>query len=138
MRHALAKRSRLVAVIGSVALLGGGGAALAATDGGHASSTKAHSADASGAPTDPLASLTAGERTALEAVQTAIKADTTSIATPVLDSAVSAGTITSAQEQTLLTLLAKGPVGGGPGGQGGPGGGRGPMGAPPTGSSSSS
>jgi hypothetical protein len=136
MRHTLAKRSRRVAVIGSLALLGGGGAALAATDSGH-KSTRAHAADSSTAPTSPMASLSTGERTALEAVQTAIKADTTSIATPILDSAVSAGTITSAEEQTLLTMLAKGPVGGHPGGPGGPGGG-GPMGAPPTGSTSSS
>jgi hypothetical protein len=78
-----------------------------------------------------MADLSAGEQTALQAVQKAVAADTTSIATPILDNAVSTGTISSAQEQDLLTLLAKGPLGPGPGGPGmHPG-----MGPPPAASS---
>jgi hypothetical protein len=133
MKRISTRRARTVAVLGSIAALGGGATAVAATSGGGGSTPKpvyaAHqAADWSAGAGSPL---TAGERTALEAVQKAVKADTTSIATPILDSAVSAGTITAAQEQDLLTLLAKAPSGLGPGG-GPPG--HGAMGTPATGS----
>jgi hypothetical protein len=122
-----------VAVLGSIAALGGGTTAVAATSGGSSKAKPVHAArqaaqaDWSAGAGSPL---TAGERTTLEAVQTAIKADTSSIATPILSSAVSAGTITATQEQDLLALLEKAPS---PSGFGGPPG-RGSMGAPPTGS----
>lgn len=128
------RRARTVAVLGSIAALGGGATAVAATTGG-SSKAKPVYANRQAGQADWSAGagsgLTAGERTTLEAVQSAIKADTSSIATPILSSAVSAGTITAAQEDDLLTLLAKAPSG--PGGFGGPPG-HGGMGAAPTGS----
>jgi hypothetical protein len=78
----------------------------------------------------------AAAQAVFESARDAIQAQVGSIATPVLDAAVSAATITSAQESTLLGLLEHGPLGG-PGGPGGgmpgPGGGPGPgaHGAPP-------
>jgi hypothetical protein len=130
MGRTFTTHTRTVAALGAVVVLGGGATALAATSSGHASRVRAHTTEQSSMPS----ALTSGERTALEAVRKAIAADTASIATPILDKAVSAGTITAAQEQDLLTLLASQPTGGGPGGPGGPGG-HGGMGtgAPPTG-----
>lgn len=120
MKRTATRRAKTIAVLGSVAVFGGGASALAATSASHTGHRVAHAADQSGAPAG-MPTLTAGEQTALQAVQKAIAAQRTSIATPVLDNAVSAGTITAAQEQDLLTMLAKAPVGPGPGGPG-PGG----------------
>ncbi len=128
MRRMIGRRAKTVAVLGSVAVLGGGATALAATSTTH---TVRHDTSQSGPPA-PMANLTSGEQTALDAVQKAIAAQRTAIATPILDSAVSAGTITAAQEQDLLTLLSKGPIGPGPGGpwmHPGPGGGMPPASA---------
>lgn len=128
MKHTIRGNARTVALLGSVAVLAGGATAVAATSGGDTSHAAAASASQSStAPSGPVSDLTSGERTALEAVQAAIKADTSSIATPILDKAVTAGTITSAQESTLLTLLENGP---GMMAGAGPGGGH-PAGAPP-------
>jgi hypothetical protein len=117
------RKAKIVAVLGSLAALGGGTTAIAATSNGQ-SPSRAHASDAGSPPA--LANLTSGEQTALEAVRTAITADTSSIATPILDKAVSAGTITSAQETALLTMLEQGPPMG-PGTAGGH-----PMGPPPS------
>jgi hypothetical protein len=134
MNRISTRRARTVAVLGSIAALGGGATAVAATSGGSSSPKPVYAARQADWSAGAGSPLTAGERTALEAVQKAVNADTTSIATPVLSSAVSAGTITAAQEQDLLTLLAESPSGAGPG-PGGFGGarGHGAMGAPPTG-----
>ena len=122
--------AKVVAVIGSLAVLAGGATAVAATSSssgsrsGHVASAALGSTGQSGP-----AALTSSEQTALESVQAAIKSEIPSIATPVLDKAVAAGTITSAQEQTLLALIENGPGAGG-----GPGGGMGghPGGPPPS------
>jgi hypothetical protein len=116
-------------VIGSVAALGAGASALAATGHSHAPHKSADSSS-QGAPAGAPSDLTAAECTALEAAQKAIQADASSIATPVLETYVNNGTITSTQEAALLTLIEQG----GPG-PGGPGGHQGPGGPPPSGSS---
>jgi len=114
MKSKLIGKSRTVAVLGSIAALGGGATALAATSSTHAGGSVVRTTNQSGGPAG-MADLSTGELTALESVHTAIAADTTSIATPILDKAVSDGTITAAEEQDLLALLAKGPIGPGPG-----------------------
>jgi collagen type VII alpha len=92
------------------------------------------------AHTGPGPAPSAAARAVFDSAQTAIQAQVSSIATPVLEAAVTAGTISSTQETTLLGLLEHGPLGrhGGPGGPhgGGPGPGAGfgkggPSGAPP-------
>jgi hypothetical protein len=118
MRRTTRRNAKVVAVLGSLAVLGGGTTAIAASTAGHATKSVAHASSAM--PPTPV-NLTSGEQSALEAVQTALGADASSIATPILDKDVSAGTITAAQEQSLLTMLEHGPIGGGPGG-GHPGG----------------
>jgi hypothetical protein len=125
MKINYARKARTVAVLGTIAALGGGVAIADAQGTTHSTANSSYGATGQtgsmGAPHGPK--LTTGERTALEAVQKAIKAQTTSIATPILDSAVTAGTITSAQETSLLTLISKGPINGpagGPGGMHGP------------------
>jgi hypothetical protein len=123
MRRTTRRNAKVVAVLGSLAVLGGGTTAIAASTAGHATKSAAHASSAN-APT-PV-NLTSGEQSALEAVHTALRADTASVATPILNSDVSAGTITAAQEQSLLTMLEQGPMGGG-----GPGGGH-PSGPPPS------
>ncbi len=128
MKRKLTGKTRTVAVLGSIAALGGGVSAVGASASTHG---RAHASGASQTGGPPaLAALTTGERTALEAVQKAIQADTKSVATPILDQAVSDGTITSAQESTLLSLIEQGPMGHGPGGHGMP-----PGGGPPPASS---
>jgi outer membrane receptor for monomeric catechols len=119
-------------VLGSVAALGGGTTALAASDGSHTPARSVHAASAGSTSASGPADLTAGEQTVLAAVQKAVKDDTSSIATPIVDAAVSAGTITSAEATSLLTMLENSPGGPGPGGPGGPGGPHSGMGAPPT------
>ncbi|MGA2470680.1 MAG: hypothetical protein ABSG64_08320 [Solirubrobacteraceae bacterium] len=135
MGRTLAGRSRTIAVLSSIAALGGGATALAATGHGHTSNARLHSSD-QGTPAAGPGDLTAAECAALAAVQKAITADSASIATPILDADVSAGTITSAQEATLLALIEKGgPAGPGPGG---PGGHPGIGGPPPSGATGAS
>jgi len=120
MRRISTGKARTVAVLSSIAMLGGGATALAASGGGQETTARTvHAADAGSTSSSGPVELTSGEQTALAAVQSAIKSETSSIATPILDKAVSAGTITSAQEQDLLTLLENGPGGAGPGGRAG-------------------
>ena len=142
MKRTLASRTRTVAVLASVAALGGGATAIAATGShNHHHKGSTHSSNQSGATSQAPAAgpgdLTAAECTALEAAQKAIQAQAESIATPVLDTYVSNGTITSAQETTLLALIEKGGPAG-PGGPGGPGGHPGHGGPPPSGATGSS
>jgi hypothetical protein len=123
------KRSRstkAIALGSALVMAGGAGTALAASASTHA--TK-HTTQAG----TPPAQLTSGEQTALKAAITAIDAQASSIAKPVLDAAVTAGTITSAQETTLLSMvgqLGSQPAGGPGFGSGGPHGGGGPGGPP--------
>jgi hypothetical protein len=139
MRRTIATKTRTVAVLASVAALGGGATAIAATGQhhkSHAHSSNQNSTSAQSPAAGP-GDLTAAECTALEAAQKAIQAQASSIATPVLDSYVNNGTITSAQEATLLALLEKGGPAG-PAGPGGPGGHPGPGGPPPNGATGAS
>ena len=113
MKFDTLRRGRTVAVIGSIAAIGGGASALAATR-----STAHGSADGTGhtamSPAGangrkPLASLSTGELSALAKARTAIAAAAASIATPILEEAVAAGTISSAQETALLASLSATP-----------------------------
>jgi hypothetical protein len=96
-------------VIAGVVAFGGGGSAIAATrngEGGRAACAgRARSAHARSVIRKPLASLCAAELAALARARTAISAEAVSIATPILERAVDAGTITSAQRSSFLALL---------------------------------
>jgi hypothetical protein len=87
---------------------------------------------ASGPPVPPSSGAASNaSRAVFASIETAIAAKVGAIATPVLDAAVSSGSIGSAQETALLTLLERGPIGA-PGGSGGPAAGRAPSGPPPS------
>jgi hypothetical protein len=110
-----------VAVIGSIAVLGGGASAVAATRGGGDSHVERTGAAAMTPPgrsgAKPLASLTKDEMTALAKARTAIAAASASIAEPILDRALAAGTITAAQKQAFVASLTATPgTGSGPDG----------------------
>ena len=102
-------RHRTVAVIGSIAAIGGSATAIAATR-PDATSHVAASGRAAGAPgRKPLASLSAGELAALAKARAAIAAQASAIATPILDRAVAAATITAADRSAFLAALAHSP-----------------------------
>jgi len=121
MRLDRLRKGRTVAVIGSIAVLGGGASAVAATRGGGDSHVERTGAAAMTPPgrsgAKPLASLTKDEMTALAKARTAIAAASASIAEPILDRALAAGTITAAQKQAFLASLTATPgTGSGPDG----------------------
>ncbi len=103
------RKGRTVAVIGSLAVFGGGASAVAATRSATNSHLERAAAGASTPPgrrgAKPLASLTTNELAALAKARTAIAAAAVSIATPILDEAVLAGTITAAQRSAYLASL---------------------------------
>jgi hypothetical protein len=102
-----------VAVIGSIAVLGGGASAVAATRGSGGSHLERTGAGALTQPgrsgAKPLASLTKDELAALAKARTAIAAASGSIAEPILEEAVAAGTITAAQRAAFLASLTEAP-----------------------------
>jgi hypothetical protein len=102
------RKGRTVAVIGSIAAIGGGASALAATRGSgerHLERSAAAGFPAAANSAKPLASLTKDELAALARARTAISAASGAIATPILDQAVAAGTITAAQKTAFLASL---------------------------------
>jgi hypothetical protein len=107
------RRGRTVAVIGSIAVIGGGATAIAATRSGDHVKTNGtgHAATAPAGPSGrkPLASLTTGELSALARARAAIATAAASIATPILERAVGAGTITAAQRTAFLASLSATP-----------------------------
>jgi hypothetical protein len=112
MKTKTLRRGRTVAVIGSIAVIGGGASAIAATRGSEHATTK--TSRTSLAPPGvsgrkPFASLTSGELSALTKARAAISAAASSIATPILDRAVSAGTITADQRTQFLASLSSTP-----------------------------
>jgi len=117
MRMHNLRTGRTVAVIGSIAVIGGGASAVAATrngsDGKVAATGRTSMAPSGGGK--PLASLSTAELTALAKARAAIATASVAIATPLLDTAVTAGTITTAQRTEFLASLSD---------TGGPGSGR--------------
>ncbi len=107
MKTTRLRNGRTVAVIGSIAVIGGGASAYAATR--HAdvngSGFNPGSAPAGRRGATPLARLTAGEFAALAKARAAIAAAASSIATPILDRALAAGTISAAQRTAFLDGL---------------------------------
>ncbi|MGA2008234.1 MAG: hypothetical protein ABSH27_11840 [Solirubrobacteraceae bacterium] len=106
------RRGRAVAVIGSIAVIGGSASAIAATRDSEHTTTK--TSRTSMAPPGvngrkPFASLTSGELSALTKARAAIAAAASSIATPILDKAVGAGTITADQRTQFLDSLSSTP-----------------------------
>jgi len=113
MRLDRLRKGRTVAVIGSIAVLGGGASAVAATRGSGGSHLERTGAGALTQPgrsgAKPLASLTKDELAALAKARTAIAAASGSIAEPILEEAVAAGTITAAQRAAFLASLTEAP-----------------------------
>ena len=106
------RRGRAVAVIGSIAVIGGSASAIAATRDSEHTTTK--TSRTSMAPPGvngrkPFASLPSGELSALTKARAAIAAAASSIATPILDKAVGAGTITADQRTQFLDSLSSTP-----------------------------
>jgi hypothetical protein len=99
--------ARAVALIGSIAAIGGGASAVAATHGSQ-HSRNATAADSSARPPaapKPLASLSSGELAALARARSAIAIAAVSIATPILERAVADGSITAAERAQFLRSL---------------------------------
>jgi hypothetical protein len=105
------RSGRTVAVIGSIAVIGGGATAVAATrDGEHThNAAAARSGLAPSGPRKPLASLSTAELAALAKARAAIAAAAPGIVDPILEKAVSAGTITSSQRSQFLAELSASP-----------------------------
>ena len=116
MRLPQSHSRRTIAVLGSVAAIGGGATAIAATthtagDAASAStsstSTSAASTTPSGPPGRASLSLSAAEQKVLAEAQAALTTKAQAIAEPLLASGVQSGAITSAQESAFLASLAR-------------------------------
>jgi hypothetical protein len=100
-------RTRTVAVIGSIAAIGGSASAIAATSHRSSQVTTGRTSMSPAGPggRKPLASLSTAELAALAKARAAIAAAAAAIATPILDKAVAAGTITAEQRTEVLASL---------------------------------